>query len=476
MSNFRSLSRFSFAAMLMVSAFMFPTSAASAPLLAITYDVDLPSASTGGGNLALRIFAPANAAAARYPEGAPVIIYVEGGFEAGNLNQQLAIASDMVRIVFLFPGGTDLTTMRSSDGVYDYRGPNSMAALRDVILYAGGVLTDTTGQTIDQRTGLTVLHDNIGILGNSNGGNAVMSVAAHYGAQLAGHLKYIVQWESPVGSQVSANDIGPTLLPCTGFNQYGWQVVNPRYQAYAPYTLTVDYTQLHYNPVSLATPIFFDGNNDGLYNTVTITPTGTFTCQSPDVNGNNIPDPNEDFPAGNQVDQFGKLYYSVAATQALLTYNVITGTWPANIATLTETVDFYEWRDATRLYDDALTNLPTLEGMVLASVDDHVQVTNDKAHIHLAFDGWNDTGAWVQINPSPTYIISTGVTNTAGLPDNLPNTPPADWTVFDYAMPENVSSNALQSAGPWQMADRARAAASIFPLFLPIVTRNPGAP
>lgn len=52
----------------------------------VTVDVDLPSTSTHmppTGALALRIFAPATSADARYPQGAPVIINVQGGTDAG---------------------------------------------------------------------------------------------------------------------------------------------------------------------------------------------------------------------------------------------------------------------------------------------------------------------------------------------------------------------------------------------------------
>ena len=71
----------------------------------VTIDVDLPSESTGtsGGTLAVRIFSPASAGEARYADGAPVLIFVPGGTDAGTLRPQLLQADDVIRIVFLFP-------------------------------------------------------------------------------------------------------------------------------------------------------------------------------------------------------------------------------------------------------------------------------------------------------------------------------------------------------------------------------------
>jgi len=89
----------------------------------IPIDVDLPSTSTGSptGALAVRIYAPA-AAQARYADGAPVLIWVAGGKTPGSLRNDLPAAADLVIIAFLFPGGSDPTAGRHSDGFYDVRG------------------------------------------------------------------------------------------------------------------------------------------------------------------------------------------------------------------------------------------------------------------------------------------------------------------------------------------------------------------
>ena len=440
----------------------------------ISIDVDLPSTSTGvsGGTLAVRIFAPATTTDARYSDGAPVIIYVPGADSLGNLRPILPLATDVIRISFLFPGGRDPATGRESDGTYDHRGVNSIAALRDVIRYAAGELTDASGRTIDDVVPVPVLHNNIGLLGSSNGGNIVVAVAAMHGADVAGHLRYIIQWESPVSSQVTTVDLGGVRLYCSGGRVRPWRVLNPRYRAYGPLVLHVDYSQIAYNTMDLRYPIFLDGNGDGQYTTVLDPATG---CYTPDLNGDGVLSENEDFPLNGYTDGT-RVIYSRPATQAMQDHNVFGGSWPYTIATVAQANAFWDLREAVRLYDDALNAISNLEGMVLASVEDHVQVAPDHPHIRQAFEGWDNAGAWVKINPSPDYLIAAdpSLSGRTDLPDNSPNTPPSDWNdATQYAVPEDVTTTALQVAAVWEMADRVHGG-GIPPIFTPpLRTRTP---
>ncbi|MFN7972094.1 MAG: hypothetical protein U0166_07040 [Acidobacteriota bacterium] len=428
----------------------------AAPLAAapLTIDVDLPSSSTGGGNLALRIFAPGSAAEARFAEGAPVIIYVEGGFGGGNLNPVLPQAADMVRIVFLFPGGSDPSTGRSSDGTYDNRGPACIAAVRDVVLYAAGVLPDANGQTIDAIAPAPVIHDNVGLIGSSNGGNMVLAVPATYGAGFGGALRYAIQWESPAQNQVAAAEVGGAALDCPGGGRNGLQVTNPRYIAYGAPALDVDYSQLAYDPVDPIHPVFWDGTGDGAYTTVLDPSNG---CQTPDLDLDGTLTLSEDFPLSGQIDG-GRHVYSRVATQEFVNRNLFGGAWPSSILTLAEATAYWDLREATVLYGPAIAAIPDLEGMVIASVDDHVQTAIDKPHVHAAFDGWAAAGAWVQLNPDPAYDIAVdpALAGRTDLPQNLPNTPPASWSApTTYAFPEDIATAITQVAAAWQMADRA---------------------
>lgn len=423
----------------------------------VTIDIDLPSMSTGSptGTLAVRISAPSVQSDTRYSDGAPVVIWIAGGFEPGSFRHQLPpTTNDVIIITFLFPGGNDPLLGRRSAGVYDHRGPDSIAALRDVIRYAAGQLTDARGRTIDEVVPVRVLHNNIGLIGSSNGGNIVVALAAEHGAELAGHLRYIIQWESPVSSQIVTTDLSGARLECPGNQRQSLRAVNPRYRGYGLLECDVDYSQLAYNPADPVNAVFFDGNGDRRYTTVLNPANG---CRTPDLNLNGVLELNEDF-ALSTIAAGSKRAYSRPVTQALSDRRVFGSNWPSNTLTVAEANSFWDVREAVRLYSRAVSRIPDLEAMVLASVEDHVQAVPDHPHIRQAFEGWRNAGAWVQINPSRSYLLQADPNlSAAGIPDNAANTPPSNWADRNsYCVPERVRTETLQLAAVYQMADRAR--------------------
>ena len=406
-------------------------------------DVDLPSDSTGNGTIAVRIYEPVNGI--RYKDGASIIIYVPGADTTGGLGNTFP-ATNIIIIHFLFPGGFDPLSGRSSNGVYDHRGLNCIKALRDVILYAAGKLTDSRGYRIDDVLSIPILHDNIGLIGLSNGGNIVISVAALYGDELEGYLRYIIQWESPVSSQIATVDLGPIRHNCSPNN-----FVNPRYLGYNPMVLPVDYHDLRYNKNSMAS-VFHDGNNDSCYTTVIDPRTGLPT---PDLNLNGILELDEDFPLSAYTDG-EKDVYSRPVTHALLENNVFNDSWPEDIATVEEADRYWDLREAVYLYSDAIRNIPDLKGMILTSVKDHVQSAPDKPHIHQAFDGWNSNNVWVKINPDPKYMVEVdhSLIGRSDLPSNRHNIPPDNWLIYNYCIPEDIPDRIYQLAAILEMSDR----------------------
>ncbi len=433
-------------------ALVFLAHAARSPAT-ITVDVDLPSSSTGlpNGKLAVRISAPATPAAARYADGAPVVIWLPGGDTAGSLPAAVPRAADVIRIVFLFPGGVDRASGRRSNGSYDHRGANCIAALRDVILYAAGQLTDADGQTIDERLPVPVLHDNIGLLGVSNGGNIVVAVAATHGAQLAAHLRYVIQWESPVSSQIATLDAGGVNLDCPGNRRERLDAFNPRYRGCGPLALDIDYTDLAYQPADPHHPVFWDGNRDGRYTTVIDPSSG---CGTPDLNGDGALGLDEDFPLAASTDGIKRIY-SRPATHALASQQTFGGSWPADVATVAEANAYWGQREAVRLAATAQDNVPGLEWMVLASVQDHVQAAPDKPHVRQAFEGH----PWVKLNPAHPYVVEVdpSLSGRNDLPDTAANVPPGDWSdAASYAYPDGLEET-YYAAAVHEMADRAHA-------------------
>jgi len=423
----------------------------------IPVDIHLPSASTGSptGTLAVRVHTPMYGQA-RYAEGAPIVIWGPGGFDVKSIRHDLpASVDDVIVATFLFPGGEDPAAGRQSDGVYDYRGPNCSAALRDVILYTAGERTDSLGRTIDDILPVPVLHDNIGMIGVSNGGNIIVAAAALYGDQFVGHLRYVVQWETPVSSQMATRDLGRVWLEPP--NPAQGDFFNPRYQGYGPFVLAVDYADLAYDATGELRQVFHDGNDDGVYTTVESPLTHV---QTPDLDMNGALSLMEDFPLDTYPYGDGvKGVYSRAASHALADNHVMPQPWPAGIATPVEADGYWDIRESVRLCADVMARLPDLEAMVLCGIRDHVQSAPTKPHVRQAFEGWHNNGAWVQINPNPAYLIEAdaSLAGRTDLPNRVPNTPPADWGQWDlYCVPKDVFKATYQLAAVRQMADRAQ--------------------
>lgn len=427
-----------------------PNSEINFPPIAIA----LPSNSTGTstGTIKLRIYLPEEGKT-RYPSGAPVLIWGFGGADPGALGNPLPPLNDSIVINFLYPGGEDEGVGEQSDGIYDYRGEKSIAALRDVILFAAGELKDDQGRTIDEIVPVPVLHNNIGLLGASFGGNIIVAVAAFHGAELTNYVRFIIQWETPVSSQIATLDLG-RVLPAPGEAGTQLDLYNPRYLAFGKQQLAMNYSDLALNPTNEYYPVFHDGTGDGEYTTIPTTGSG---LQTPDLNHDGSLSLDEDFPINYFMFEpiNSKRYYSRSVTHALRDNNIIPAPWPSEIATPEEADAFWDIREAVRLYDQAISKMPHLKAMVLCNERDHVQSHPAKPHIHQAFDGWNDQGVWVRINPSPSYIRGVNPTLIIpSLPDNSPNTPPSNWSDHaSYCIPKKIGAEIYQTAAFWEMAD-----------------------
>lgn len=114
--------------------------------------------------------------------------------------------------------------------------------------------------------------------------------------------------ESPVLSQIATVDLGPIRKDCSPNN-----FVNPRYEAYNPMFLEVNFDDLEYNGNETIYKIFHDGNRDGKYTTIIDPATGLLT---PDLNLNGVLEMDEDFPLSAYTDGV-KNVYSRPVTHAL---------------------------------------------------------------------------------------------------------------------------------------------------------------
>ncbi len=339
----------------------------------------VPSAAGGERGIAVRVLKPERP---RYPEGAPVVIHVAGGFEAGAAaGRPELVRHGFVELYFAFPGGG--RGGARSGGTYDVRGPNCIRALADVIRFATGRTRDTRGRTLqDLVPGVKVLSKNCGLIGGSQGGNACGVVMAEHGREFP-DLAFYASMESPVGEGMANVELGG----------HGDRL-NP---AYDPRTGRLDLSKLAYasdlEPAFAARrrpgrplrgALFFDLNGDGRFA------------------------PDQDYPARALIADAGsglKVWYSPRLLREAARRKLCGGRPPAHFPSVAESVEFWRWRDAAPSIPRAVRNCPRLAVIVYANERDHVQVAPDHPHILIQVEGFRRAGArFVRLNPDREYV------------------------------------------------------------------------
>ena len=388
------------------------------------------------GNIAVRIDIPAEP---RYGESAPVVViastwFVEKYNELQTPFHLVYNTTDVgaITVSHLWPGKSDPETGISSDGEYDFGGPLSLAALRDVIRFALGLETDVNGKTIDELLGVIPLLNNVGMFASSHAGVVATNVMAYYGEELTG-LKYFVGRENPTMAEMYPLEIGH------------WDDAHiARYNPYYDHTQTtpesiyVNYSHLSWI-VNQAFPEgrplhVVDGGNDYVLND-----------KGPNISG--------------------RRFFSEALTQALIDNGVFTmDTWPDDVATPQMTVDFWPYRITVHNYDEIGEKLPDLKVLLPFATYDHVQVAPDKPHIYQAYYGFHHTaGLWTRLNCDLSYVqseIHESASLENGFPDNEANTEPADWYTeaeswgFAGMLNNENTARTIPLAGVAEMADR----------------------
>ncbi len=428
--------------------------------------IQVPSDSTGGGNLRVRVSYPDNVSEYRFDTGAPVVVMSPGGHGPGSLSPNPPMQLyGCVMVTFLYPGGSDGPF--SSDGTYDYRGETCVMALRDVLEYALGQRLDIMGNTIHDIVPGTVLTDNTGIVSGSNGGPTTTVTLATHGLE---GIKTLVFLESPTNDQTVNSDLGSVRYDCDpgvdgdGNGLFGDDGKNPNYTIYGPSSCTVDYTTLAYDstvsvtyndpgytwpPVSLDGVLFLDNNQTG-----TLDSTGSPSCY--DTNGNGMLDNDEDYPFSAKITFDGegnlKLFYSTEVTEAIESADIFSGGWPDHIATAAESVAFWTWRDSTLHYETLAAQFPDIRVLYTFSETDHVQAADDHPHIQQAYDGFCRNGLWCRLNPDRVYVADIiGEPLPEGTVDNDANIPVTPGTIKDYAQPDSVNDSV---AAVCEMTDR----------------------
>ncbi len=438
----------------------------------ILVNLRLPTEGAGVGTIAVRLYAPSHPSRFRYgaEDGAPVAVFVPGGFTAGTLEVQagLFLKQGFVVVTFLFPGG--IQGPYRSDGVYDDRGDHCHRALRDVLRFAASDLASAEGKFISQYLGGPARKDAVGILALSNGGSISAATLGRYGEQIP-PLGFLIPWESPTNDQVLAAEVGSKeydpdpLTDSDGDGLPNNEGQNPAYTSYGFPSCNVDYSRLRYasdytyrykGGTRLYQGLFyFDNNGNHRFDAE---PAGSLLT---DLNHNGRIDPLEDYPLPGlmvrQPDGSQLAYLSTpAAEQAVRVH--LADPWPAHIADVVKTRAYWDIRNANLYFSQIAAKQPGLAGMSVYSLTDHVQVAPDHPHVHHYLDGFRQNGLWYRLNPDAAYVYAIAGTQIALATDNEANrmVRPEEMRLMAEPLNGGIVTPMLQAAALAEMADRCR--------------------
>ncbi|MFW5805439.1 MAG: T9SS type A sorting domain-containing protein [Bacteroidales bacterium] len=346
---------------------------------------NIPSDAAGETGIAVRIDVPEYA---RYTDTAPVAIMTQGGFHGEGLGKGTPGMYDygFIEIRYNFPGC--ITGEYHSGGIYDIRGYNSLLALKDVIRFALDHTPDTSGNKLsDYIESFVPDKNNTGLIAYSYGGVTNINVAGVFGQDFP-ELAWILNWESPVGDGMPTAEAGARPSPLRPFNP----LINP---AYNPDNGNWNMETLNWDD-SIAIPIV-DNINDTVYG-------GLYF----DFNMDNSVDPGQDFIAYPLVFDLGegyKAYYSNRLMTKADEENLFPQNPPSHIISVSETADFWHYRNTGGWIDSLVSKLTDLLFMVNASETDHVQTAPDHPHVLFQYRAFGQANAkFLRLNPDSSYI------------------------------------------------------------------------
>ncbi len=410
--------------------------------------VQIPSSSAGREGIAVRVEHPGTSGA-RYPEGAPILVEVQGGHEPGKIDAEDApvsavVQNGMIRIQFLMPSGSSGSF--SSGGEFDYRGPACQQALADVISYAAGITADTDGRRINDRLpfAMTSL---VGVAGLSNGGNLMLQTLASHPDAFA-HVSWLVTWESPLGDQYVTADLG------------GGNVHNPFYE---PGTCTLTSCPLD----GMEDVLIFDASWSGVSD-------DPATGEPVSVTGKLCLDANSDGrcedgefamkcllgPSGGSGTPLR--YCSLELTEMMdgMSDTLFPGGWPESLATVAQATEYWQYRDGPLVLLSMPERLENLPWIFIGTRRDHVQATPDHPHVIVPYLHMvSHSSTFIRLNPDSSYMAALSGLDASRIPENEPmQTLDASEPVSSYMLPERVNSRALDSfaapAAALELSDR----------------------
>ncbi len=451
----------------------------------------IPSQAAPGEGIAVNMICPEKP---RYKDGAPVAVIAPGGAGADGLTFTMHAAQvGFVEVRMAFPGGGK--SKFHSGGIYDYRGPESQTALKDVLLFAGGKIADTKGRYISDLMPVKVSTTNVGLVGWSNGGNIAMITLGKFPSDLQPVVSWVSFYESP---------IGPLFFPP---NLGGMKDLhaNKHYRegSAATGSCTVDWKKLQWDAnisrnsgehKKLGEPeipgvLYFDENKNGNWDeSVEFALTYAMdvgldkqiyppevcsalqTMKMFDRWVQDVPDPKDQSTDHKPPPPPKKLPKGAVApppTKQKVKHIVA---WPKNMATLRESEAYYQERDGSSYYAQIAKDYPNIMVIVLGTYIDHMQRQPDHPHIAMQYNAWLAHKVhWIRLNPESSYLAQITNMNHENFTNNKPNASIDASTISNYLEGEGRTKDyVLMDATVAELADRRRAKSLTFPLPIPL--------
>jgi len=400
------------------------------PLASGWFTVMIPSDAAPDDGIAVRVHYPGSAAL-RYPNGAPVVVRVPGGWGPGELTPEAPDPGSeqfgYVAISYLLPGGTEEGGV-ASGGEYDFRGADCLTATRDVLQYAAGLITDLDGRTLKQRVPYAWI-DNLGILGDSNGGNLALITLAEESASLPS-IRWFIAWESPIGDQYQACEL----------NDNGFYAPGSCTATTCPWDGIEE--QLRFDAVGQTAFVDWDGTQQTLDGVVFLDADASESFESGELAFGLVPAPRTGADPALVFSQ--ELADQIAADPATVYGQETAPTW---LPDQTATGEFWALRDGSLRLAEAHAAFPDLLVIHVNTQEDHVQTQPDFPHARSHVQGWIDAShGFVRLNPDAVYMAHVSGLDESLFPDNDANEPVPWPDTIDLMIPTEVEG---QPAAWW---------------------------
>ena len=365
----------------------------------------VPSEACPGNGVAVNLIYPNKP---RYKDGAPIAVVCPGGLNADGLTFEMhACQAGIIEVRFAYPGGG--SPRFGSGGTYDARGEDSLKALKDVILFAGGLKKDYKDRTIIDllKDKVKVQNDDIGLVGWDTGGNQALAVLGKHGEDLS-FVKWLVFYESPVGSMFSPSALGSSA----DLN------VNSHYRQGSAATgnVLIDYRKLNWSPKQYRSPNRLSNQKRGM--------AGLKGVLFFDENSNGIWEESNEFAFTSALEpELAKQFFPPQVTGGIQKVNLFNAKfWPKGVATIEESEAFFADRDGSLFVEKVSREFPDLMVTVFGSQADHDQQQPDHPHITFLYNLFlTNKVRFLRLNPDPNYMAAVGGMNVINFANNTPN-------------------------------------------------------